>query len=173
MARPGESASNLLACQKSYKVWRKSLAFLLIFLTGIAYFFHRTQLLIAQDQSLVGIVYLCLKDILPERNDVVWIRDHFTTYGLTSSFLKKVVGLPGDVITFKDKALYIGQNYVARLSPVTRQGCPLTPLTKKEMRIPRGYVFVTGTHLRSFDSRYKEFGLVPVTSLVGKAIKLW
>lgn len=35
-----------------------------------------------------------------------------------------------------------------------------TPL--KSQKIPKGFVFVAGTHPQSFDSRYEEFGLIDI-----------
>ena len=53
----------------------------------------------------------------------------------------------------------------------TKDGKPLTPL-RVEI-VPEGYVFVAGDHLRSFDSRYEEFGLVSQQNLWGKAASTW
>lgn len=73
----------------------------------------------------------------------------------------------------------------------TREGNPLTPLSVKgfsegsmskgmifkgvipEAIIPPGYVFVAGDNPNSFDSRYEEFGLVPMEKIWGKAIATW
>jgi signal peptidase I len=53
----------------------------------------------------------------------------------------------------------------------TTGGDPLTPLSAKI--IPEGALFVLGDHPHSFDSRYEEFGLVPVDKIWGKAILKW
>lgn len=53
----------------------------------------------------------------------------------------------------------------------TKYGDPLTPLRAE--RIPAGYVFVAGDHPRSFDSRYEEFGLVPLDKIWGRALFAW
>jgi type IV secretory pathway protease TraF len=68
----------------------------------------------------------------------------------------------------------------------TKEGNPLTPLSIKNIPegrntqgiipegiIPKGYVFVAGDNLNSFDSRYEEFGLVPVEKIWGKAVLWW
>lgn len=73
----------------------------------------------------------------------------------------------------------------------TREGNPLTPLSVKgfsegsmskgmifkgvipEAIIPPGYVFVAGDNPNSFDSRYEEFGLVPMEKIWGKAVLWW
>ena len=78
----------------------------------------------------------------------------------------------------------------------TREGNPLTPLSVKRFSegsmsketifervipegiipsgiIPPGYVFVAGDNPHSFDSRYEEFGLVPMEKIWGKAVFWW
>ncbi len=73
----------------------------------------------------------------------------------------------------------------------TKEGNPLTPLSVKRISegnntekiipegiipkgiIPPGYVFVAGDNPHSFDSRYEEFGLVPMEKIWGKAVVWW
>ncbi len=63
----------------------------------------------------------------------------------------------------------------------TKEGNPLTPLSVKKFSegrnpegiIPPGYVFVAGDNPNSFDSRYEEFGLVPMEKIWGKAVFWW
>lgn len=53
----------------------------------------------------------------------------------------------------------------------TSQGKPLTPISAAI--VPEGYVFVAGDNPNSFDSRYEEFGLVPIEKIWGKAVFTW
>ena len=53
----------------------------------------------------------------------------------------------------------------------TSDGKPLTPISATS--VPEGYVFVAGDHPNSFDSRYEEFGLVPIEKIWGKAVLCW
>jgi len=48
-----------------------------------------------------------------------------------------------------------------------------TPLTTTDLVIPKEYYFVHGNAHPSFDSRYKEFGLVSEAQIYGKAYPLW
>ena len=57
------------------------------------------------------------------------------------------------------------------LQEKTSDGKPLTPISATS--ISEGYVFVAGDHPNSFDSRYEEFGLVPIEKVWGKAILWW
>lgn len=82
----------------------------------------------------------------------------------TYTFVKYLVGVEGDQVKRVDDKLYINDEFVCKIP----SGNNLTPI--EDVVIPKGYVFVKGTHADSLDSRYKEFGLVKATSLKGKAI---
>lgn len=74
-----------------------------------------------------------------------------------ATFAKIAIGLPGDMLTIKDNKIYINDEekgeFMVTLKPI------------EGGIIPEGYFFVMGHHLRSFDSRYAEFGLVPQTNI--------
>jgi len=142
------------------------------------------------------IVNLKLIDIgIPERGDVVvfrFPRDPATNY------IKRVVGVPGDVVLYKDKKLYVngelvrqqnGQPYNIEqfgdyVGPVTRfteelgkvdhgilvTDRPAGPDGRWE--VPMGQYFVMGDNRdHSNDSRY--WGFVPDGHLVGRAFLIW
>lgn len=44
----------------------------------------------------------------------------------------------------------------------------LEPLTRHGMVIPSGYYFIHGQHNPTFDSRYKDFGLISTSQIYGK-----
>ena len=145
-----------------------------IILCGFATY---TQLLENVSESLDDVRYLLmLKSTKVKRGDIVSIRGHTPHYVGNYLFTKRVVGLPGDYIT-KDKThltLKAQNGAFAITLPLltqSKEGQPLTPLSHDI--VPQGYLFVTGDHLRSFDSRYEEFGLVPMKKIYGKAIWKW
>lgn len=49
----------------------------------------------------------------------------------------------------------------------------LHPLTTKDMVIPKGYYFIHGQHNPTFDSRYKEFGLISESQIYGRTYPLF
>ncbi|MCY4472308.1 MAG: signal peptidase I [Kistimonas sp.] len=132
----------------------------------------------------------------PERGDVMVFRQpgHPQT-----NFIKRVVGLPGDRITYRQKTLYInGERVVAEpteLPPgehlaggedmrlLSEKLGKATHLVKNDMglpnhqaegrwQVPPGHYFVMGDNRdRSNDSRF--WGFVPEANLVGKAIYIW
>ncbi|MBL8676047.1 MAG: signal peptidase I, partial [Alphaproteobacteria bacterium] len=137
-----------------------------------------TQLLEVTSESLEGVHYLFVrKSTSIKRGDVVAIQGHKPQY-LEGKYLftKRVIGLPGDQIIKTKKGLAIKAKngsftIIYPLLDKTKEGQTLTPLPLQS--VPAGYLFVIGDHLRSFDSRYEEFGLVPMVKVWGKAVAKW
>ncbi|MEL0212166.1 MAG: S26 family signal peptidase, partial [Novosphingobium sp.] len=71
-------------------------------------------------------------------------------------FGKRVIGLPGDVVSHEGAEVLVnGRKVGARLAR-TRLGLTLSP--GPEGVIPRGCYYVGSDHPRGFDSRYAEVG---------------
>lgn len=131
----------------------------------------------------------------PQRGDVVVFR-----YPKDPSvdYIKRVVGVPGDRISYYNKVLHINGKpagqvpagvYVGKGSGVSMSGAserieqlgdtqhailvmPRTPGLEGEYVVPPGMYFVMGDNRdNSNDSRY--WGPVPEENLVGKAFRIW
>ncbi len=141
------------------------------FLTTACIITHQTQLLECVTNSLTGVRYiLVLKGAGFKRGDIVSIKGHKVAYATQSNFAKWIVGLPGDVITYDKGGVRIGAHTLPLMS-ISHEGKTLTP--QEAQFVPPGYVFVAGDHPRSFDSRYQEFGLVPISQIWGKGVWAW
>ncbi|MCZ2257706.1 signal peptidase I [Sporosarcina sp. G11-34] len=85
-------------------------------------------------------------------------------------FIKRVIGLPGDVVVMEDDKLYInGKQYVEEYVQANKaqvfEGQMLTQ--DFEVEVPEGYLYVLGDNRRrSTDSR--EIGFIDEKSVVGK-----
>ncbi|KKI93539.1 hypothetical protein WQ54_02695 [Bacillus sp. SA1-12] len=105
-----------------------------------------------------------------ERFDIVVFQlpDHEQIY------VKRVIGLPGDEIYYKDDQLYVNSKAVeepflpaVKENQVTKQtgNFTLEEIIDKT-NIPKGYIFVIGDNrLQSRDSRH--FGLVKIEDVIG------
>jgi conjugal transfer pilin signal peptidase TrbI len=76
---------------------------------------------------------------------------------------KQIVGLPGDEVIVRDHNLYLNDKQLGFILDHSKSGKKFNPI--QEGKIPEGFVFLYAPHVDSFDSRYQEFGLVPVERL--------
>lgn len=92
-------------------------------------------------------------------------------------YIKRVIGLPGDTLQYKNDILYrndkaVKESYLVDFKAAIQDGGTLTEDFKLEdytdkKVIPKGYVFVMGDNRRnSKDSRH--IGLVPENKIIGK-----
>jgi signal peptidase I len=87
-------------------------------------------------------------------------------------FIKRVVGVPGDLVEIRDDAVYV--NGVRLVEPYVHDGEATTPRTEKtSWGIPEGRLFVLGDHRQaSEDSRV--FGPIERSSVIGRAwLRYW
>ena len=87
--------------------------------------------------------------------------------------VKQVSGIGGDEIIANYESEF--NNWVYKLPSgrtfltyETISGWHFNPLTSHNMKIPKGCYFVNGLHQPTFDSRYKEFGLVCESQIIAK-----
>ena len=126
----------------------------------------------------------------PERGDVAVFR---YPNNPSINYIKRIIGLPGDVITYHNKVFYINgveieSELLARLPPVNPEVLLLQetlgnvsftvyqdlgrPSMSAQWTVPAGHYFAVGDNRdNSNDSRY--WGYVPDELLVGKAIVVW
>jgi conjugal transfer pilin signal peptidase TrbI len=90
-------------------------------------------------------------------------------------FVKYLLGVPGDRIEVKGQDVVLhtprGSWSVGRCKAESRQGHPLRCTASRV--IPPGFVYVWAPHADALDSRYEVMGLVPASSIAGKAVRLW
>ena len=76
---------------------------------------------------------------------------------------KIIVGLAHDSIAICGDEIYVHHTLRGKIQKQSPSGSQLTPIA--EQTIPEGYVFVWSPHELSYDSRYEEFGLIPLHTI--------
>lgn len=105
---------------------------------------------------------------MPERGDVVIFESPMVDEnGKDKLLIKRVIGLPGEVIDIKDGQVYInGELYE---EPYTNDG--YTPGEVKHYTIPDGCFYCMGDNrVVSIDSRSEEVGPVNIAQFKGKVV---
>ena len=82
-------------------------------------------------------------------------------------FFKRIGGVAGDVISHQSRNIKINDVDVGHALTRTSDGETLDLIP--DMTIPTGMVYVQATHDMSFDSRYRQCGLVAFHQIIGKA----
>ncbi len=99
-----------------------------------------------------------------ERGDIVV----FNPPNDDKPYIKRIIGLPGDVITFANDHVYVNGYEVQEDHIVDPTRCP-TSSCRVPVTVPEGHVYVLGDNRdNSDDSRY--FGPITIDSIIGKAI---
>lgn len=100
----------------------------------------------------------------------------FRSYGLPNisnnhRILKVIKGVAGDQITVKDNYVLINNNPIAKIYYKMAFWGKINPI--ESTVIPKDCYFMSGIATTSFDSRYKEFGLICKKLIVGRAYPLF
>lgn len=106
-----------------------------------------------------------------KRNDIIAFYSSETKY-----LIKRVIGLPGEYIEFKDNKLYINNKVILEdylEGSVKTNNFTLTELGYEQ--IPENTYFVLGDNREnSKDSRNAEIGLIKKEDVIGKVrLRLW
>lgn len=92
--------------------------------------------------------------------------------GLRSQpFFKRVRGLPGDIVTVDERKVYVNGDLVGLAKTHAHDHHPLAPISP--VVIPAGHYYVQGSSPDSFDSRYREAGLVRADQVLGVVVPLF
>lgn len=85
----------------------------------------------------------------------------------TQDYIKRIVGLPGDVVTIQDTRVSVNNRQLKEsyVDP-QRQGNPYAPINN--MVIPQGAYFVLGDN-RNGSSDSRDWGCVPQQNIIGRA----
>ncbi len=152
---------------KNRTEWLRAISYFGVALIGVAILSQHMNVLISETDSLPHHFFLHLPQTKPGLNDYTVVESQW----YQGKIIKRIVGIAGDLIKQGENGeIYINHRKVGTPKPTASDGTILNPI--KPQIIPTGYVFLSGEHPKSFDSRYQELGLVPALSLQGLVIPL-
>jgi len=109
----------------------------------------------------------------PQREDVIIF--HAPRLDGGKDLIKRVIGLPGDVISVTGDIVCVnkecGENTYLHdaIQSAKIQGATYNLLDYPETKVPDGHVFVMGDNRsNSTDSRFEEVGMVPFSDIIGR-----
>ena len=137
----------------------------------LAAFQNDHALLINASPSLPHWAFWLDKHAVPQRGSLIFfepprsalLERHFG--GKPHLFGKRVLGMPGDVVTHRGSRVFINGHLVAATKPLTRLGVPLAH--GPEGRVPERCYYAGSHHPDGFDSRYAAIGFVCAGQILG------
>lgn len=127
--------------------------------------------------SLPGVLFLVQKGAKPGKGDLAAFRyNGGGPYERGSLFLKRVLGVPGSVVTATDRGggyrdYFVDGQFAGRAKPVSKGGMPLAPGPVGV--IQEGHYYMAAPNPDSLDSRYALVGWVQNSQIVGRGIKIF
>jgi len=150
-----------------------SFAVVFLFFFGIKGHYHIS--INSLTDSLPHLFYIIESGSDFKRNNYIefeYKSEHKMYFKNGSRFIKKVVGMPGDKITFHDNIFYINDFPFGQVKELARDGKKLVSNTNKVLE--KNEYFVFSPHKDSFDSRYVYVGYVKKKQVLGKVVfKFW
>ncbi|NLK97051.1 MAG: signal peptidase I [Epulopiscium sp.] len=108
----------------------------------------------------------------PKRGDIIAFK---YAQNPSQHFIKRIIAIEGDKIDIRDGQVYLNdqkieEKYILEPMDAIKTGNITFPIV-----IPKGSFFVMGDNRNiSFDSRYTDVGLVPLSYISGKAVlRIW
>lgn len=115
-------------------------------------------------------------DKKPKKGGFVEFKWDGSAYPKGLSVVKIVTGMPGDVVTEKNREFFINGISVGKAKTFSLTAESLV-MNRFRGKIPPGMMWVSGTHKDSFDSRYhlasSNGGLIRQDQIVGVAHGFW
>lgn len=128
---------------------------------------------INETNSLPGYVYLIKRGQLPGKGELITFTlpmSGVKYYPPGYKFTKIVKGVAGDVVEYRGRSVYINGEMVGFAKEYSQKGDRLD--LGFSGKIPHGHYFVWTPSKDSYDSRYKDIGLVAPGQVIGSATRL-
>ncbi len=131
------------------------------------------ELVLNRSNSLPGTVYFLDKTTAPScGNTTVFDMPEESRFYRGSRMIKVIQGCPGDRISLIGQTIFLNDIEVAEaMQRTTNRMYDLVVIDSGV--IPDKHFYLAATHPRSYDSRYRSFGLRHADELLGKAHRIF
>ena len=151
-------------------LWGFAIAFI-----SFGIFSEHVHFIKSTTDSLPQHYFVQLPKVAPKKGDLTVVYNGW----YKGKIIKRIIGVAGDQISTDGHGnIFINQQKIGRSHERSEFGGQggmqgsVTLTTIKPQVIPNGKVFLHSPHPKSFDSRYQEVGLVPVSNLEGKVVAI-
>ncbi len=152
--------------------WAFQIAVVILFAYVVVYFFGQSRTNIGQSMNptIAGGDTVLLNELSykikgPGRGDVIAFKPNGSNS--SHSYIKRVIGLPGETIQIREGRIYINDNLY--LEKNDYQAMTDAGLAKDKITLENSEYFVLGDNRNnSQDSRYADVGNVKLTDIEGK-----
>jgi len=158
-------AKELLSWRQVKLLW--ILLAVVLVISALGYAKERWAFGLNMTESLPHWAFIVDSQHRPGRGDAAMFEVPDNPYYPDQPFVKRIAGIAGDRIENRDGEIFVAGRSIGIAKSHARDGRPLAAIS--DQIIPAGYVFMTGTHVDSYDSRYAEIGLVPLERVMGRA----
>ena len=144
-----------------------------LLVASVAFAFHtRYEIGVNVTASLPYRLFVIDKGDHPERSQFVAFRwPGGGPYAAGVTFVKQIIGIPGDVVTRVNRSFFVNGHPVGLAKPMSRSGQPLAP--GPTGALPAGQYYVRAPHPDSLDSRYALLGWISESQIIGRAYVLF
>lgn len=132
------------------------------------------RIAINETHSLPGHVYIIKRGVLPKRGDLITFRlpmSGVKYYPPGYQFTKIAKGVAGDRVEYRGREVFINGEKIGIAKEYSQKGEPLE--LGFSGVIPPGHYFAWTPHKDSYDSRYRDIGLVSPEQVIGSAVPVF
>ena len=140
---------------------------------SVAFAFHARYVIgVNVTASLPYRLFIIDKGDHPERSQYVAFRwPGGGPYAAGATFVKQIIGIPGDVITQVNRSFFVNGHSVGLAKPLSQSGQALA--LGPTGTLPSGRYYVRAPHPDSLDSRYALLGWISESQIIGRAYVLF
>jgi len=141
----------------------------IIIVMAVSYVQQHYLVIHNQSESLPSHWFVISKGQIPQKDQIFAFKaKNNPAYKAGEIFIKIAGGVGGNEVKVKERDFYINDQFIGTAKTESLKGLPLK--MSDLGIIPEHFFFAYTTHKDSYDSRYKEIGLINEKDIIGTAV---